>query len=401
MRVTNMVSDMQYAMQQSQQNLATALQQVSTGLRVNQLSDDPAASAQMVTSLATSADVDQYTSNVTSVLSQMQTADSTIGSIVTSLNSAVTLGTEGATGTVSTANRTAIATQVEGLLTNIIGAANTSFQGAFLFGGTASSTQPFVAASTTYTSSNGSAASPLSTSTALTAGSVTTISDATTGKAMTFTAATGNTIATLQGAIASAVSAGSLSTGTTATINAAGQLSISTNTSTEGIVVRSNDAALGSMTAVADTSVDNAYAYVGNSSENRVQVGDSLSVATNLPGSNLLTSGTNVIGALNSLITALKSGTSAEIGAATSAVDAALNSVNDQRIPLDGTISQLDSQESYLSQETVTLKTAQTALVGANLADAATNLSAAETTNSAVLAAAAKVMPNTLFDYLK
>jgi hypothetical protein len=39
--------------------------------------------------------------------------------------------------------------------------------------------------------------------------------------------------------------------------------------------------------------------------------------------------------------------------------------------------------------------------VGTNLADAATDLSAAETTNSAVLAAAAKVMPNTLFDYLK
>jgi flagellin-like hook-associated protein FlgL len=222
-----MIPDVQYAMQQSQQNLSTALQQVSTGLRVNQLSDDPAASANMVASLATSANVDQYTSNVSSVLSQMQTADSAIGSIVTSLNSAVTLGTEGATGTASTANRAAIATQVEGLLTDIVGDANSSFQGAFLFGGTASSTQPFVAASTTYTSSNGSAASPLSTSTALTAGSVTTISDATTGETMTFKAAAGDTIATLQSAVASAVSAGTLSAGTAATINAAGQLSIS------------------------------------------------------------------------------------------------------------------------------------------------------------------------------
>jgi flagellar hook-associated protein 3 len=396
-----MIPDVQYAMQESQQNLSTALQQVSTGLRVNQLSDDPAASANMVTSLATSANVDQYTSNVSSVLSQMQTADSAVSSIVTSLNSAVTLGTEGATGTASTENRAAIATQVEGLLTNIIGEANTSFEGAFLFGGTASSTAPFVAASETYISANGSAASPLATTTALTAGSVTTISDATTGKAMTFKAAAGDTIATLQSAIASAVSAGTLSAGTAATINAAGQLSISTNSSTAGLVVSSNDAVLGSMTAASGTEVANAYAYVGNSSVNKVQVGDSLRVATNVPGSNLLTSGTNVIGALNSLITALKSGNSTQIGTATSAITTALNSVGNQRIPLDGTLSQLESQESYLSQETVTLKTAQSSLVGINLATAATNLSAAETTNSAVLAAAAKAMPNSLFDYLK
>ncbi len=52
MRVTNMLPDMQYAMQQSQQALATAEQQVATGMRVNQPSDDPVASANMVVSLA-------------------------------------------------------------------------------------------------------------------------------------------------------------------------------------------------------------------------------------------------------------------------------------------------------------------------------------------------------------
>jgi len=64
-------------------------------------------------------------------------------------------------------------------------------------------------------------------------------------------------------------------------------------------------------------------------------------------------------------------------------------------------MSQLNDQESYLGQETLTLTTQQTSLVGANLADAATNLSQAELINSAVLAAAAKVVPETLLDYLK
>jgi flagellin-like hook-associated protein FlgL len=82
-------------------------------------------------------------------------------------------------------------------------------------------------------------------------------------------------------------------------------------------------------------------------------------------------------------------------------VSAALSAVGQQRIPLDNTISQLNSQESYLSQETLTLTTAQTSLVGANIADAATNLSNAEIDNSAVLAAAAKAMPENLLKYLQ
>jgi flagellar hook-associated protein 3 len=396
-----MVPDMQYAMQQSQQALSTAEEQVATGLRVNQLSDDPSASANLVSSLAQSANVDQYTSNVTSLQSQMQMADSSISSIVTTLNSAITAGTEGANGSVSSAQRQEIASQVQGFLTSVVAEGNTSFSGSYLFGGSEAATPPFVAASTTYTSKNGSVASPLSATTALTAGSVTTISDATTGETMTFKAKAGNTVATLQAAVASAVSAGTLSAGTSATINASGQLQIGSNNSADGIVVGSNDAALGTMTAAANTAVANAYAYVGNSSVNSVQIGDALSVATNLPGNKLLGSGSNVIGSLGSLITALQSGTTAEIGNAVSAVTAALSSVSTQRMPLDNTIGQLESQDSYLSQEKVTLTSQQNNLVGVDTADAATTLSQDELQNSAVMAAAAKVMPQTLLQYLQ
>src|ERR1700760_3926740 len=104
MRVVNMVPDTEYAVQQSQQALSTALQQVSTGLRVTKPSDDPQASATMVASLASSANVDQYTSNVSAVQAQMQTADSAINAVITSLNTAVTVASAGATGTSSAAN---------------------------------------------------------------------------------------------------------------------------------------------------------------------------------------------------------------------------------------------------------------------------------------------------------
>jgi flagellin-like hook-associated protein FlgL len=330
----------------------------------------------------------------------MQSADAAISQIETSLNTAITLGTTGASGNLTSEQKQAISTQVGNTLSTLIAQANTSFQGIYVFGGSASTSPPFVAASSTFDSTQGTAGSPLSDTTALTAGSVTTISDATTGDTMTFKAKAGDTIATLSTAIANAVAAGTLTAGTSATMNVAGQLAIGTNSSTAGIVVSSNDAALGPMTATSGSEVANAYAYVGNNSVNSVQVGDSMSVATNLPGSQLLTSGTNVIGSLNGLITALQSGTQTQIGKATTSIYAALSNVTQQRIPLDNTISQLNDQESYLGQETITLTSQQTSLVGANIADAATNLSQAELTNSAVLAAAAKVMPETLLNYL-
>ena len=293
MRITNMVPDVQYAMQQSEQSLATAVQEVSTSKRVNQLSDDPAAAAGMVRSLAASATVDRYSANVSSVVARMQTADSALSSVVASLNQAVTLGTSGTDATLTPANRQGIAAQVQAALSNVAAQANASFQGTYVFGGSASQAPPFVAGATPDT-----------------------------------------------------------------------------------------------------------YTYAGNSTVNSVQVGDSMNVKTNVPGDQVFTAGANVMGSMKALISALQTGTPAQVNAATTAVTAALNYVGQQRVPLGNTIAHLNSQESYLSQESVTLTTQQTALVGVNIAQAATDLSQAELTHSAVLAVAAKVLPQTLLDYL-
>ncbi len=129
--------------EQSEQTLQNALQQVSTGKRVNLPSDDPAASAAMVQSLIASANVDQYTTNADSALSQARTADSVISSVVSLLNKAITLGTQGANGSESAADRQAIAAQVQGLLSSVVSQANTTFGGVALFGGTAGATAPF------------------------------------------------------------------------------------------------------------------------------------------------------------------------------------------------------------------------------------------------------------------
>jgi flagellar hook-associated protein 3 FlgL len=74
----------------------------------------------------------------------LHTADSTLSSVVTALQRAIALGTEGANGTLSDADRNDVAEELIGIQQQLIGLANTSYQGEFIFSGT-STVQPFAA----------------------------------------------------------------------------------------------------------------------------------------------------------------------------------------------------------------------------------------------------------------
>src|ERR1700676_3722717 len=90
----------------------TALQQISTGRQVNQLSDNPAAASQDVLNHVQSNQDDQFLQNINSLQSQAQSIDSALSSVVTAVNQAVSLAVQGANGTVSVADQQAIAQQV-------------------------------------------------------------------------------------------------------------------------------------------------------------------------------------------------------------------------------------------------------------------------------------------------
>jgi flagellar hook-associated protein 3 FlgL len=291
----NMVPEMLANLQQSQSLLDTALQEVSTGLSVNEPSDNPTAAASMVQNTIETGDLDVYTQNVTTALSTVQQAGSVLSSVVTSLTSAVSAGTEGANGTNSPADLQALAEQVQAILTSVVSAANTSVSGSYLFGGTSTAT-PYTA----------NPASP---------------------------------------------------TG---------------------------------------------YTYNGNNNTDSVAIGDQTTVQINQPGSQVFSNATNnVIGSLSSLVSALKGGNPATIETATSGVDSALNYVSQQQVFYGNAETQLNSQETFLQQDKVTLSTQADNLIGVNESTAATDLSEAETDNSAALAAVAKVLPNSLLNFLE
>jgi flagellar hook-associated protein 3 FlgL len=116
---------------------------MSSGKQFNNLSDDPAAVAELVLNEGQTSDVNQYLKNVTTLQNSMQQADSALNSVITSLSQAVSLGTQGANGTLNDSDRQSIATQVSGIEDQILSLANTTYNGEYLFAGTAVTTQPF------------------------------------------------------------------------------------------------------------------------------------------------------------------------------------------------------------------------------------------------------------------
>lgn len=281
---------------QAQIQEQTALQQISTGRRVAVPSDDPSAFVGDIQNQAAQSRTDQYLQNTATLENLFQTADSALSSVVSSLNRAISLGTQGATGTLSAEDRQAIAQEAQGVMDQVLQYANTAYRGVYIFAGTASDTPPFVV----------------------------------------------------------------------------------------------------------DPTQASGIRYVGNSGVNNVEIAEGRSVQTNIPGSQMFQGlGADVFSNLHQLIDALQAGDTAAIGTATSGLNGSLNYVSQQRMFYGNQINLLNSNQSALQQEQVNLKSQENNLVGADFAKAASDLSQATTAHNAALAALAKVIPNSLLDYLK
>jgi len=146
----NPLPDLLTAIQQSEQNVNSATQQLSSGLKVTQLSDNPAAASADVLNRNQFSQDDQFLQNISSLQSRFQVADSTLNNVVTALTRAISLGTEGGTGTLSIQDRAAITAEVQGIQTQVASLANTQTPSGYLFSGTAVNTQPFTVDPTTF-----------------------------------------------------------------------------------------------------------------------------------------------------------------------------------------------------------------------------------------------------------
>jgi flagellar hook-associated protein 3 FlgL len=145
----NFTSNLAGSLNQTQSNLQQLTAQLSSGVRVNSLSDDPVASGQNVVLLNQIQQDDSFTSSSTLVSGQLQVADSALGNVVTELTTAISLATSANNGTMNASNVKSIANQISGILAEVTSLANTSYQGQYIFSGSQNSTAPFTTSTDT------------------------------------------------------------------------------------------------------------------------------------------------------------------------------------------------------------------------------------------------------------
>jgi flagellar hook-associated protein 3 FlgL len=145
----NYVSNLTASLDQSTSEEDMLTSELSGGLRVASLSDDPVAVAQSTLLGSSIAQDDTFVQTASGESSRMQVADSTLGEVVTQVTSALSTAVGGNNGTLNASDIASVAQSLSGIRDQVLSLANTSYQGQYLFGGSQGSTPPFTLDTTT------------------------------------------------------------------------------------------------------------------------------------------------------------------------------------------------------------------------------------------------------------
>ena len=147
MRITdNMVSQQTIlSLQQNLERLQALQTQISTGQKINQPSDDPTGTAQLLGYNTVQSQVDQYQRNLTYVQTSLQVADTAIGAGQDVLNAVKQIALGLTSGATSDQLATA-SSQVQSQIDQLVDVANTTdSNGHYIFSGTQTQTAAYAA----------------------------------------------------------------------------------------------------------------------------------------------------------------------------------------------------------------------------------------------------------------
>jgi flagellar hook-associated protein 3 FlgL len=137
------VSNLAISLNQTQASEQQLTAELSSGVRVNSLSDDPLAAGENVLLLNQMQRDDSFTQTSSLVQGQLQVADSALGGVVAQLTQAVTLATSADNGTLNASDLKSISNQIAGIRDEVVSLANTSYQGQYIFAGSQTAAAPF------------------------------------------------------------------------------------------------------------------------------------------------------------------------------------------------------------------------------------------------------------------
>jgi flagellar hook-associated protein 3 FlgL len=137
------LSSLTGALNQSSSMINNLTSELSSGLSIQSLEDNPVNVAQSTLLAGQIEQADTFVQSASGVGSMMQVADSTLGDVVSQINKALSLAVEGNNGTQNASNNASVSQSLSGILSEVVSLANTSYQGQYLFSGSQGSVRPF------------------------------------------------------------------------------------------------------------------------------------------------------------------------------------------------------------------------------------------------------------------
>lgn len=145
MRISNnsVYENIKYNLDLTTQALVEANNVVSSGKKINHLSDDPVGLANVLDLRASLADIKQIGRNINTGQSWLSAGEQALTQIEDLLSKAKALAVEMSSANKSAGQRQNAAATVDGYLRQVVSLANTEVNGRYIFGGTVTDTQSF------------------------------------------------------------------------------------------------------------------------------------------------------------------------------------------------------------------------------------------------------------------
>jgi flagellin len=340
--ITSLVAQNQLNVTQS--SLQKTLLQLSSGSRINSGGDDAAGLAIADGLNANITALTQSAQNATDGVSLLQVADGAMSQVTTLLNRAVTLATESATGTVNDTQRVALNAEYTSIQSEIdrIGS-NTLYNGSQVFGGGATGLDK---------NNWASANSGVTAASAMNTGDTITLTDSDTGKSQTYTAAAGDTVATMLAAFNS-----STNVNVTAGLNANGNVVFTDKNGNGSIFVTDTSTTLGAVSEEATAASNTVYLSDGTgagSSPITMTIGTLSAASVGFTGTPVDLTSTDL-------------STAADAQAALSAITTAISNVAADRGNLGAVSNRLQSASNVINTQIQNLSSAENGITAADI----------------------------------
>lgn len=128
--------------------MSQAQTQLSTGLKVSVVSDNPDVISTLLQARANLNSAQQISTNLGQVSTEVNTGEQAMQSAVSLMDQVQTLSAEGATSTQTASGRATIAQQLQSIEQQMVGLANTQVNNRYIFAGDTDQTQPYTFDST-------------------------------------------------------------------------------------------------------------------------------------------------------------------------------------------------------------------------------------------------------------